>query len=252
MTNEEMATAIYEGQNHLLKDLYLNNRGIIYKSAISFYNRNSDRCMRCGVEVSDMVNEAYFVLPAAVTAYNQSDKQYKFITFLKFPLINCFLSLTGLRTQTGRKEPLNLSTSLDAPVSELDDITLGDTVEDMTATERYEKVEKSDYFNILYAELERLSDEEKKVIFLHYLKNQSVTNIAASENMTVNVIQSYRNKALRKLRRSEQIRKAYFLGVAFRNVGMEEFTRTHTSSTEWAVFNSLPSDNSNKKRSDVY
>ena len=209
MTNEEMAIAIHKGQNLLLNDLFLKNRGIICECAKSFYNRNFERCMQCGVELSDMINEAYFVLPESVLAYAKSDKKYKFISFLKFPLINCFSSLVGLRTQSGRKEPLNLSRSLDAPISDTEDITLGDTVEDIKAAELYARIEESDYFNILYSEIKRLSEIEQRIIIRHYLNNETLTSIAQSENVSINAIRDKKIKALRKLQWSKTLKINY-------------------------------------------
>ena len=250
MTNEEMAIAIYEGQNHLLKDLYLNNSGIIYKCAVSFFNRNSDRCMQCGVEVSDMMNEAYFALPEAVTAYNQSDKQYKFITFLRFPLLNCFSVLAGLRTKTERKEPLNLSTSLDAPLSDADDLTLGDTIEDITTAEICENIENFDYFNILYEELKKLSEKEQEVVFRHYLNNETLTSIAQSKNVYINAVRQHKVKALRKLRKSEKLKNTYYSDFSYHCVSYKEFNRTWTSSTEKAVLFAM--GELNKERGDMF
>ena len=253
MTNEEMAIAIYKGQKTLLKDLYLNNRGIIYNHAKSFYNRNSERCKRCGIEIDDMINEVYFILPDIVKAYNQSNKPYKFVTFLKYPLITCFSELAGIRTKTQRKEPLNLSHSLDALISETEGITFGDTIEDTNAIKIFEKTDKCDYFNTLYEEINNLSEKEQKTIKRHYLNNESLTSIAKSEGVTINAIREHKVKAIRKLRKNEKIQNCYQVDygvIAYRHVGFKEFSRTWTSSTEWAALVAM--GEINNERSDEF
>lgn len=242
MTNEEMAIAVYNGQKSFIADLYINNTGFIFNIAKSFYNRNLERCERCGIELSDMMNEAYFVIPSAVEAYIKSNKQYKFITFLRFPLLNCFSYLAGLRTQSGKQEPLNLAKSLDEYISEnkTDETTFLDTIKDDRA-----EFEDNLINNIALSEIfpSVKSALQNKLYFdvieQRYKFNRSLDYIGSLYGITPQIVRQIEYKALRELRKPKHKTIAAFkdeyIDMSLTRSGLSCFRATQTSSVEWAV-----------------
>ena len=242
MTNEEMAIAAYNGQKSFLADLYINNTGLIFNIAKSFYNRNLERCERCGVELPDMMNEAYFAIPSAVEAYNQSDKQYKFITFLRFPLQSCFVSLIGMRTQSGKREPLNLAKSLDEYISEdkADETTLLDTIKDDRAEFEDNSIDSLALSEVFPAAKAALQNERFfDVLEQRYKYNKSFRSIGELYGMSAEKIHQIEYKALRELRKPKHKTiaafKGEFIDMSYTRSGLNYFRTTQTSSVEWAV-----------------
>ena len=136
MSNEELAVLAYAGNNTAMGELYQNCYRFIYKVANSYHALYQNRLTACSVQFEDMLNEAYFAIPEAVKAFNEQEAQYKFITFLSYPLLNCFNKLAGLRTSKTRKEPLNSYKSLEADIPGTDDLILGDTIMDESLPDR--------------------------------------------------------------------------------------------------------------------
>lgn len=245
MTNEELAIRIENGEPELMTDLYNNCRRLLGMVALRYYNQYPSRCAECGIEITDLINESYFALPAAVKAYCASDREYKFTAFLRYPLAKIFNQLLGFRTKQGQAEPLNHCRRLDEPVPGADDLTYGDMVEDISAAEIYEEVEKRADFATLYEEMEKLSDKEQDVLKRHYFENETFSNIARSDGVSNNAIQQHKVKALQKLRKSKRMIDCYradYGVLAYRHVGHSEFSRTWTSSTEWAALKAMPNE----------
>ena len=242
MTNEELAKHIYSGQNELVGELYLNNKGIIYKYAKAFYNRHSERCCACGVELEDLLHQAFFVLPEAVSAYIEQTENYKFTAYLKYPLLKCFNTLVGYRTKTGHKEPLNNYTSLNAPIADSEDDTcLIDTIPDEKAEFESNLIENINRSGLMAEVKKALKDYNGyfDIIFMKYVLNMTQRSIAAKLGCSESNIHQIIAKALRILRhpRSKYI-AAYrndIVGASYHMGGLSRYRKTNTSSVEWAV-----------------
>lgn len=243
MTNEELAKNIYySGKNELIEDLYNKNYGILYRYAKGFYNGHFKRLTKCGVEMDDMMNEGYFALLYAVKAYCESDTDYRFTAFLKYPLLNRFKMLAGLKTKAETNEPLNNALSLDAPISEEDsDTALADTIYDKSSNFEDELLYKIISDEVFKTVKSILSDcpELYNVIYMRFALNMPISKIAERLKITQSDVRSAEQRAFRILRgsKSKDI-KEYFdalIGTSYRLGGFTRFKETHTSSVEWAV-----------------
>lgn len=244
MTNEELAERIYSGQNELVGELYTQNRGIIYKYAKGYYNRHTERCNRCGIELDDLLNQSFFALPEAVTAYNENNtKGHTFLAFLKYPLLKSYNELTGYRTKTGTKEPLNNCTSLDAPVSstdEADDTCFGDLLADDAADFEDKLLTDITLSGVMDAVKKTLNNDKYfDVIKRHYILNMTQTAIAKELGCNGSNVRQIIVKSLRILRKPEnKLMAAYrdeIIGASYHLGGLGRFHRTNQSSVEWAV-----------------
>lgn len=242
MTNEELAKMIYSGHDELINVLYNQNLRLIYKFAISYKNKYSERLNKCGVEIGDMVNESYFAIPYAVQAFCKSDTGYKFTAFLKFPVKKCFDKLVGL----GKKEPLDIAVSLETPNPKDDSLTLGDSIEDDNA--EFEERIANNMLNVFESVKEALKDYPLyyDVVYMKYALN--MTQLAISQKLGCNdsYIHAILYKAMRLLRHPkskiikqyrEEILGADIISSSYQRGGLNRFNNTWESSVEWAVKN---------------
>lgn len=248
MSNEEMAVLISGGKNDLLSNLYVQNKALIYQYAYRFYNRHLERCRKCGIEIDDLCNEAFFALCEAVEAYCK-DKEYKFTSYLRYPLQNRFNVLIGYRTKTGLKEPLNNCMSLDKPIynSDGEELELKDIISDETASFEDDVLERFAYSGIFSAVKETLQDDfAYDCIDMNYRQGISQKTIAEKYGLTGNYISFIIRNALGQLKKKPNtafMRACHdVIDVSYRMHGVSRFNYTWTSSTEWAVLKLIEND----------
>ena len=94
MCNEELAQAIKQGQPELKPLLWEQVQKLLELKAQDCYCKYFSRCIKCGIDLTDIYQECYFVFEEALKAYNH-ESGYKFTTYLTYPLKNAFLRLLG-------------------------------------------------------------------------------------------------------------------------------------------------------------
>lgn len=235
MNNEEIIRRTENGAE-LYNALYMNNIKLINKLCTSYYKQHSERFKQCGVEPDDLLQECYFAIPEAVSAFRRKGEGMKFVTFLRYPVINCLNNLCSVRTAAGRKEPLNICKSLDMPVTADKDCTLSDIVPDKISIETM-VTDRLEHENVFPLARETLSDGEYDIICRCYRDVETVPEIAELLNSNVNDIISLKNKALRKLRKNQKFME-YRTDILCRSIGRSGlgfFKNTGMSSVEWAL-----------------
>lgn len=128
--------------------------------------------------------------------------------------------------------------SLDAPLNDDTDTTLGESIqadyslEDIAIDKIYEEHSKSELWGIV----ERYTaDRENHIIKEYFMHNKSMPEIAREENLTVSRIREIKEKGLRRLRRGNAKRELYEkfeiveCGI-YRN-GMNKFNEHNFTST---------------------
>ena len=243
MTNEELAYRVNQGDKNAVNELYIQNMSLIFKLARSYQNRHSKRLEACGIELDDMLNESYFVISEAAEAFCRNGSGHKFTSYLKFPLLNVFNALAGYRTKSKWKEPLNIAKSLDMPIDENEDMTLGDTLPDDAAAFEdalIDDIALSGVFPAVYEALK--GDRRYTVIEQVYKYNKSQKDIGDMIGVSHQMVQQIKNAALRELRRPnhkkiQEYAKEY-ADIISQSIGRSSigfFNSTGKSSVEWAV-----------------
>lgn len=210
MTNEQLAVFIQQGDSdELIPVLWEKVRKLIYLKSEQFYRLHETACSRRGVELWDIKQVSYSAFLDAVKAF-KADSGYKFTSFLKYPFRNTVNELLGLRSEAGRKEPLNNCASLDKPVSDEDeDCAFIDLQEDEHSTDFIAKVESDNISDIIRSEVEALGEPYSKVIRLYYLEGKKLAEIGELLGVSGERVRQIRIKAERKLRASNILRKLY-------------------------------------------
>lgn len=245
MTNEELAILIQQGGQEHIPQLYRQIKRFLISKANGFYRKHFERCIRCGVEVDDLIQEGYFAMLDAVKGF-KPEMGYKFMTFLDYPILNRFNALTGLRTAGGRNEPLNNCSSLDEPVSEeMEAITLGDTLKDENSILPFDEFEEKEGRKGLHIALENgmqeLTEEQRATIQCRYFKKKTLEKTGHVLDCSRERVRQHEQKALRTFRKPRIARTLLpFLhdemeARAYRGTGLTAFKNTGASSTERTV-----------------
>lgn len=198
--------------------------------------------MSSGIEIDDLINESYFAMLDAVKAYNESRSEYKFNSFLSYPLKTRFNMLIGYRTKKRLNEPLNNCVSLDAPLSnDSEDITIGDTIIDDNAEFTESVLMRLTCKGVFGAVKETLKDNPKyfDVIYMKYAQNMTQGEIASKLNCSAANVHQIIYNAFRILRqRQNKSLSSYrdeIIGMSFSRGSFSRFANTLESSVEWAV-----------------
>jgi len=189
-----------------------------------------------------MINESYFVLSECVKAFCESHQDYKFTAFLKYPLINCFNALAGLRTKTAQKEPMNTALRFEAPAGDLtEDITLGETIPDEKAEFENDILMRITIGGVFGAVKTALLDYPLYYDVIHMKYVQGLTGVKIAEKLGVShqYVNDVINKAMRILRQPKSKIIAEYrdeiIGVSIHMSSLSRFNYTGQSSVEWAV-----------------
>lgn len=235
MTNEELVLSIRQGDKSLIPELWEQVQKLIISFAWKYYIKYESMCSAAGITAEDLIQEGYFALLDAVTAWTP-ESNCVFNTFLNYPIKNRFNAACGIRG-SGRNL-LNESISLETPIG-VDELTLGDTIE--VVESGFEGVEQSTYLTALHNDLEsafkQLSLNQERVIKSFYYYQNSMQNTEKQLCLPTGSAQPLHAAALRKLRQSRYImsyREDIIYTYAFRS-SLNSFKDTGISSTERAV-----------------
>lgn len=153
-TNEQLALACQTGDRQAIAQLWEQTKALICSWCYHYYERGRDCCAACGVELADLQQEGFLALLDAVQAF-EPEREYKFITWLKFPLKNRCNALLGKR---GAPRLLNECGSLDEATGEDEDTSRLDMIADPNAGEEFESVEEREYNRQLHEALQEAMD----------------------------------------------------------------------------------------------
>lgn len=239
--NETLAFEAQNGDMESLYALYANVKKIISIRAHKFYTVYADRCARAGVTQADLEQEGYLAFVQAVNAY-EPEAEYKFASYLSFPLHTAFRGACGLRTQKGLHDPLNNADSLNAPIGDEEDgATLADIIPDDAAQSADQATADYDRAVLrcdLEAALSKLDQAAEDTIRRRYFDNLTRADIAKATGKTAAAVLGEEQRGMRKLRTNSQLRRRYEADVISRhayNGGVGSFNHTWTSSTERAA-----------------
>lgn len=212
MTNEELATAIQAGGADDLKPvLYDRVKYFMYKLAGEYYSRYSERFIACGVEMSDLRQECFPAFLKALDYFNPAT-EFKFVSFLKYPLKNVCAELLGIRNSDGKNhKPLDNATSLDKtlPGADNEDVTLKNIIPDPSSEQAFEKaidgIQDEQTRDVLYKALDRLEKPLRAVIVHYYFERMTFADIGELMNVSGSRVQQMKEKALRQLRAMPEV-----------------------------------------------
>jgi RNA polymerase sigma factor (sigma-70 family) len=206
LTNEELAIEIQNGKTEYLPVLWEQIEGFVkWKANQCFQKLLDNPDISLSIEFDDLYDSGYFAMLKAVK-YFKPETEYKFLTFLDLPLKTVFNEVISGRmgaTHLHKRDPLNHSISLDTPIGDDEEQTLGNILADETdiAAEVIEGIVQQELHNDLETALKTLEPTEEKVIRLYYYHGLNVPRIGEELNITGTQVQAIKVSALRKLRK---------------------------------------------------
>lgn len=201
LSNEELATAIQNGNNELLPVLWEQTERLIKKIIIK---HTKSRILPNSVDLDDLLQVGYFALLTAVNSFKK-DRIYKFNTYLEYSVQNAINDELGRKKQfkeySYNKKVLN---------SDGDEVELLNFVEDETAKyDMFEPIELTDTQRIVIEVVEKLPPVQKEIIKKHYFQGYTLNQIAELNHCSVENIRRYERKAFRTLRANQQLKELY-------------------------------------------
>lgn len=236
MTNEQLAALAQQGDRRALFDLWEAVKPFCMAAAGHVYRRHDPaKLSGQGVTLEDLQQETYCAFREALTAF-KPEREYKFTTYLSYPLKNAFARLLGYGNK--KRDPLDDCLSFDAPVGEDNDAPLSDAIEDPEAAQQITDVEDDCYTAELHAALETAMREtcdpaEQRILKTRFYLNQTRSKCAETLGMTKAGVRQLEARALRNMRKPEARR----LLNSFR----EEYAYSvSTSFSAWSAKGSNP------------
>ena len=205
MSNEELVVLIQAGERDRISELWNQVERFVWQQA-------GRRCCTLeglgGVTAEDLYQAGFFALLEAVESYNLTAGM-SFVGWLAIHLKNAFADAAGYRTARTRKDPLQSAVSLDAPLSDDMEITIGDTIPDPSTA--MEEVEERDWVQSLHAALGKalagIPKAEREVLQARYYQGRTFEELGGERMRQLEI------RALRRLRhptRSRELRRYRF------------------------------------------
>ena len=166
-----IAEAVQRGQLDTLT-LWAAVRGYAAKKARRWVTALNHHC---GVELDDLLQEAYLAMLRAVRLW-RPDGGTGFIGIYEFTLRTAFADACSIRTARTRNDPLQTAVSLDMPVGEDGEgnNTLVDLVTDTQAEIQFLEIEQEELTEAVRAALQQIPDELREALIGAFWFDKSV------------------------------------------------------------------------------
>lgn len=205
-TQEEMCLQIQRGKKELLPDLWETVEKLYTLKAYKWFTARADMARARGVELEDVMQQAWFAFLQSVAAYDAANG-LPFLSYIEMPFRTECAVLMGQRTAQGRFEPLNRCASLDkeTDTEDGDGGTLGDSIPDPAALEFVEMLDAESVAELIRAEVARLPQPECDVIARYYLHGETLKTIADAASKSIERVRQIRERGLKMLRKSRTL-----------------------------------------------
>lgn len=204
MSNEELCTAIKNGQNELIETLWKQCYFFIKKEAARWFFAWSEK--RGGFELDDLIQSGYFAIVKAVQGF-QVDRGSTFINYLALCLKTEFSKVVGCYKEKQLEDPINNSISFDEPIAgDSDGLTVGGTLgaECAELEEAEERIYKSQLAKAVRDAVASLPERQQKAIEGHYFKGLSYAAIADELSVSNSRAGQIVNEGIKALRKSKK------------------------------------------------
>lgn len=242
MTNENLVELIQDGEAEMIPVLWEQTEKFFSLKAKKWFFKYPDMCRRAGVDLDDLMQEAYFAFTDAIRYYKR-EEGFTFLTYTKYPLLARFNYLLGLRYEAQSHLPLNGYVDIEKPLGD-GDVKLLDAIPDPSAAAAFKSLEDRLDSEILRRDLEECIDRLKpayaQAIRMRFFQGHTLESAAEKLGCSPNMVKSREADGLRGLRRGQNaIRlKKYrddIIERGSRSTGFSIWERTRTSCVEYAV-----------------
>lgn len=242
MTNEELVAMIQNGEREKLQVLWEQVKHFVVAQARATAAKTKTQR---GVTAEDLYQSGYFALLSAVETFS-SDAGGSFLGWLSFYLKKEFAQWGGWANNKQRKEPLNSSISLDAPVGDTADneTTLGELQPDPDSSQAFDDAEKAMWNSQLRTALEKALDQipntQAETIRRRYFQGDTLKAVGTAMGISTERARQLEENGLQALRAPGvfepleaflEAKTPYYLHVNYRR-----YKSSQTSAVEEIVF----------------
>lgn len=234
MSNEELALCVQQGERDKLGELWGQVEKFVAMKA-GHAARQLDGFG--GVTEEDLCQSGFLALVEAVETFSP-EAGASFLHWLALHLKTAFAQAAGYRSK--KRDALDFASDLDAPLQEVDNLTLADAIEAPDAAQSFEEAERvvwlEDLRRTLGAALDELPEKQRETVTAHYYQGKTFREIAEEYGVSLEGVRQYERKAFATLRRNRhknrladfvEERTPYYL-----RVGVSRFNTTGNSAVE--------------------
>ena len=198
MTNEELVELIQTGEQNRIPELW--------EQVERFVSMQAGKRARQlegfgGVTAEDLYQSGFLALVEAADTFNLG-AGHSFVSWLSVHLKTAFAEAAGYRST--RKDMLDYAGDLDAELPDMDGVTVGGTVSDPNATAAFEDVEdklwREQLRAVIEGALETIPEDRADILRRRFYQEQTLAQIAAETDSSVEKIRLKENRALRAMR----------------------------------------------------
>ena len=224
MSIEDLVTRIQNGETKYKNELWER----IYRFVYVLCNHYLPYAKDNGYEWGDLIGWAWLGIECAIKEYNP-DKGFKFISYLRYHTRNAVFRGMGMNR---KKRPVILS--IDQTIDENEKLNMLDVIEDEQAYESFDEADSALMLPIVWSFVDKLDQKQANVIKEIFIHKKTLTGIGKTLNVSTSYVGQIKNQALRNLRKMQKLRE-YYYDLAYHQISLKTFTRTRTSSTEFAA-----------------
>ena len=233
MSNEELVARIQAGDQNGMTELWYQVEKFIAWKAQRIMPTLGESTI---IEVDDLIQAGYFALVAAVATYSPSKGE--FVKWLSYYLQTAFAETAGYRTEKMRKDPTKCAVSLDRPLADDSDTTMGEIVPDQLAAAAMENIEDNLWHEQLRKVLENVLNEVpelyRDIVKMRYFEGKTLNSISKEQNISREQVRHLERKGIKEMRRPENKNrlKPFFEFDYYAGTGLTTFRRTGMSVQE--------------------
>ena len=236
-TTEDLVVAIQSGATELTEQLWERVQGLAkwkadrYIAALKLHGNTR------GLEFDDLFQIGFIAMLDAISTYKLENGS--FVTWFVIHIKKAFVEAAGLKNMRDRFDPINVSISLDLPLSDdPDGGALCDLIPDPSAAATLDSVEEKIWQEQLRETLEdildRIPEKYRTILRLRYYENQTLSAAGNVLNVGTERARQLEREALRELNRPANAKrlKPFFDFNAYSGTGLSSFKETGLSVQE--------------------
>ncbi len=205
MTNEEVCLRIQAGESDRLTELW----GQVEKFVSMMAGRRARQLAGFGgATEEDLYQSGFLAVAAAAESYDASQGK-SFVGWLAMALKTAFAEAAGCRSS--KRDMMNFSLDLDAPVPGTDDMLIADVIPDPSSEEAFEDADRQMYLEQLHAALNEVLDtlppEQRTAIRGTFFDGLTLAVQAEQAGVSPERIRQRQVKGLRSLRHPRVMRE---------------------------------------------
>ena len=199
LTNEELVTLIKQGDRSKIPALWEQISRFVSWKAVKAAEALKDRAW---VDYEDLYNAGFLALAAAIDTYKEDCGA--FTTWLTFYLKDAFAEAAGYRTRTQQENSKLCTVSLDKPLGDDEDGTIGDLIADPTdyMAGAEERIYTEQLHNALEDALDAIDEQESRALRLRHYEQKTLNETGDALGVTSGQARTLEYNGLKHIRRS--------------------------------------------------